>query len=97
MQLGMIGLGRMGANMVQRLLNDGHDCVVFDTSPASVESMVEKGASGSASLAELCAKLEAPRNVWVMVPAAIVDNVIQELIPLLQAGDTITITGISKG
>ncbi len=96
MQLGMIGLGRMGANMVQRLLNDGHDCVVFDTSPASVESMVEKGASGSASLAELCAKLEAPRNVWVMVPAAIVDNVIQELIPLLQAGDTIIDGGNSN-
>ena len=89
MQLGMVGLGRMGANMVRRLLTGGHECVVFDMSPKAVEELVDEKATGSSSLAELVKKLEKPRAVWLMVPAAVVDQTIADLLPALEAGDTI--------
>jgi 6-phosphogluconate dehydrogenase len=87
MQLGMIGLGRMGANMVRRLLRSGHQCVVFDRSPNAVQELVGEHAVGSASLAELVEKLTKPRAVWMMVPAAAVDETIADLLPLLTPGD----------
>jgi 6-phosphogluconate dehydrogenase len=83
----MIGLGRMGANMVRRLLHGGHDCVVFDMSPDVVNEMVKERATGSSSLADLVKKLEKPRAVWLMVPAAVVDKTIAELLPSLEPGD----------
>ena len=83
------GLGRMGANMVRRLLTNGHECVVFDMSPKAVEELVEEKALGSSSLAELAKKLEKPRAIWLMVPAAVVDQTIADLLPALEAGDTI--------
>jgi len=86
-QLGMIGLGRMGANMVRRLIAGGHDCVVFDRSPAAVSALVAEKAVGAASLAEFVGKLSTPRAIWLMVPAAVVDQSIAELAPLLEAGD----------
>jgi 6-phosphogluconate dehydrogenase len=89
MQLGMIGLGRMGANMVRRLLKNGHKCVVFDRSPKSVDDLAKEGAQGAGSLAELVKKLSKPRAIWLMVPAAAVDQTIGELSPLLEKGDTI--------
>jgi 6-phosphogluconate dehydrogenase len=89
MQIGMIGLGRMGANMVRRLLRGGHDCVVFDMSSKAVEELVHEKATGAASLADLVEKLPKPRAVWLMVPAAVVDQSIASLAPLLEAGDTI--------
>ena len=87
MQLGMIGLGRMGANMVHRLLAGGHQCVVFDRSPKAVEELARANAVGAASIAELVKKLPTPRAVWLMVPAAVVDATIGELLPLLTSGD----------
>src|SRR5271155_5646910 len=87
MQLGMIGLGRMGANMVRRLINKGHNCVVFDRSPQVVSDLVKDKATGAASLAELVKKLEKPRAIWLMVPAAVVDKTIADLLPHLEAGD----------
>ena len=87
MQLGMIGLGRMGANMVRRLIHGGHSCVVFDRSPQVVGELVKDRATGAASLAELASKLAKPRAVWLMVPAAVVDATIAELVPHLEAGD----------
>jgi 6-phosphogluconate dehydrogenase len=87
MQLGMIGLGRMGANMVRRLINKGHNCVVFDRSPQAVNDLVKDNATGAASLAEFVKKLEKPRAIWLMVPAAVVDKSIADLLPLLDAGD----------
>ncbi len=89
MQLGMIGLGRMGANMVRRLMRDGHECVVFDVSPDSVKALSGEGATGSDSIGDLVRKLEAPRAVWLMVPAAVVDSTLDELIPLLDEGDCV--------
>jgi 6-phosphogluconate dehydrogenase len=89
MKIGMIGLGRMGANMVRRLLKAGHECVVFDRSPATVKELAQAGAMGAASLAELVKKLRKPRVVWLMVPAAAVDGTIQELLPHLQSDDVI--------
>ena len=89
MQLGMIGLGRMGANMVRRLLQGGHECVVFDRSAAAVAELVKEKASGAASLAELVRKLAAPRAVWLMVPAAAVDATLADLVPLLGKGDIV--------
>jgi 6-phosphogluconate dehydrogenase len=89
MRLGMIGLGRMGANMVRRLMRGGHECVAYDRNDAAVREIAEDGARGVASLSELVAVLPAPRAVWIMVPAAAVDHVIAELRPLLQAGDAI--------
>ncbi|HKZ74205.1 MAG TPA: decarboxylating 6-phosphogluconate dehydrogenase, partial [Steroidobacteraceae bacterium] len=89
MNLGMIGLGRMGANMVRRLQRAGHQCFVYDRSPASVAALVAEGARGADSLAALVAALPAPRAVWIMVPAAAVDSVIGELKRLLAGGDAI--------
>jgi 6-phosphogluconate dehydrogenase len=87
MQIGMIGLGRMGANMTRRLLKGGHQCVVFDMSPQVVQELVEDKAVGSSSLADFVTKLTKPRAVWLMVPAAVVDNTIADLLPHLEAGD----------
>src|SRR5437016_10503534 len=87
MQLGMIGLGRMGANMARRLIKKGHDCVVFDRSPKTVSELVQENAVGAASLPDLVKKLEKPRAVWLMVPAAAVDKTIADLLPDLEAGD----------
>lgn len=89
MQLGMIGLGRMGANMVRRLLRNGHQCVVFDTNPDVVAELTAEGATGSTSLEDLVSKLEKPRNVWIMIPAAITDKIVDQLAALLEPGDTI--------
>ena len=89
MQLGMIGLGRMGANMVQRLLASGHQCVVFDRSPKAVEELVRAKAVGASSVVDLVKKLETPRAVWLMVPAAAVDATIDELLPHLTPGDIV--------
>jgi len=87
MQLGMIGLGRMGANMVRRLLKGGHQCVVFDRFPKAVTELAQEKAVGTSSLAELVSKLSKPRAVWLMVPAAVVDETISELSPALEPGD----------
>jgi len=89
MQIGMIGLGRMGANMVRRLLKNEQTCVVFDRSPNAVNHLVKEKAIGATSLVDLVMKLERPRAIWLMVPAAVVDEMIDELPPLLEAGDTI--------
>ncbi len=90
MQLGMIGLGRMGANLVRRLTTAGHDCVVFDTDPGKVQALVAEGATGSDSLADLAGKLQQPRAVWVMVPAGgPTDAVVTSLSDVLAADDTI--------
>ena len=96
MQLGMIGLGRMGANMVQRLMAAGHDCVVYDQNADAVAALKQEGATGASDLADFCAKLTKPRAAWVMVPAAVVDRVIADLKPHLQAGDTIIDGGNSN-
>jgi 6-phosphogluconate dehydrogenase len=87
MQLGMVGLGRMGANMVRRLLKGGHECVVFDKSPAAVTELAKENAVGAASLADLVKKLEKPRAVWLMVPAAVVDKTIADVLPALEPDD----------
>jgi 6-phosphogluconate dehydrogenase len=87
MQLGMIGLGRMGANMVRRLIKKGHNCVVFDRSPKVVDDLVKEKATGAASVAELIEKLAKPRAIWLMVPAAVVDDTIADLLPHLEVGD----------
>ena len=92
MQLGMIGLGRMGANMVRRLIRGGHQCVVFDRTTEAMASPAKEGAVGAASLGDLVARLTAPRAVWLMVPAAVVDRSLDELAPMLQ-GDDILIDG----
>ncbi|MBV8774762.1 MAG: decarboxylating 6-phosphogluconate dehydrogenase [Deltaproteobacteria bacterium] len=87
MQLGMVGLGRMGANMVRRLLKGGHECAVFDMSPKAVRDLVEENAVGSGSPADLTKKLARPRAVWLMVPAAVVDKTITDLLPHLERDD----------
>ena len=87
MQLGMIGLGRMGANMVRRLIKNGHQCVVYDRAPEAVQQLAKEKAVGSASLADFVTKLAKPRAVWLMVPAAVVDKSIADLLPLLDKGD----------
>jgi 6-phosphogluconate dehydrogenase len=89
MQIGMIGLGRMGANMVRRLLKGGHECVAYDRSADAVKSVAGQGAKGVGSLREMVAALAAPRVLWIMVPAGVVDAVIAELRPLLQKGDVL--------
>jgi 6-phosphogluconate dehydrogenase len=89
MQLGMIGLGRMGANMVRRLLRAGHQCVVYDRSPKVVDELTKEKAAGASSLQDFVQKLDKPRAVWLMVPAAVVDSTIADLSPLLQPGDAL--------
>src|SRR5712675_3027907 len=89
MQLGMVGLGRMGANMVRRLLRGGHQCVVFDMSRKAVEELAEEKAVGAADLQDLVKKLEKPRAIWLMVPAAVVEKTISDLLPYLDPGDTL--------
>src|SRR5580692_372585 len=89
MQLGMVGLGRMGANMVRRLVRAGHRCTVFDMFPKAVEDLAKEGATGASSLADFVKKLEKPRAIWLMVPAAVVDKSIHDLLPLLEAGDVL--------
>ncbi|MEO8211560.1 MAG: phosphogluconate dehydrogenase (NAD(+)-dependent, decarboxylating) [Myxococcales bacterium] len=89
MKLGMVGLGRMGSNMVRRLLGAGHECVVFDVHPEAAHDLVSKGAIVASSLADLVSKLDTPRAVWIMVPAAVVDTTLDELAPLLATGDAV--------
>ena len=89
MQIGMIGLGRMGASMVTRLLRGSHDCVVHDQAPEGIARLVALGATGAKTLQEFVGRLKAPRAVWLMVPAAAVDTVLEQLVPLLQPGDIV--------
>ncbi|HWE23601.1 MAG TPA: NADP-dependent phosphogluconate dehydrogenase, partial [Myxococcales bacterium] len=89
MQIGMIGLGRMGANMVRRLIAGGQRCVVFDRSPKAIEELTREKAIGASSVGDLVKKLETPRAVWLMVPAAVVDATIKDLVPHLAAGDIV--------
>ncbi len=97
MELGMVGLGRMGANLVRRLTRAGHTCVVYDVDPKAVSALSGTGVTGASSLADLCAKMQKPRSVWVMVPAGeITEAVITELAGLLSAGDVIIDGGNSK-
>jgi 6-phosphogluconate dehydrogenase len=95
MQLGMIGLGRMGGNMVRRLLNRGHQCVVYDGSPNAVAELVKEQAVGTTSLADFAKKLSKPRAVWLMVPTGVVDNVTADLLPYLEHGDILVDGGNS--
>jgi 6-phosphogluconate dehydrogenase len=89
MQLGMIGLGRMGANLVRRLMRDGHHCVVYDVNAQVVKELAGEGATGSTSLEDFVAKLEKPRAIWLMLPAAIVDSTLDHIVPLLDAEDAV--------
>src|SRR5688500_1295854 len=89
MQLGMIGLGRMGANMVVRLMRAGHSCVVYDINPEVVDDLVQHGAAGATSLEDFAHKLDRPRAAWLMLPAAIVDGMLEQIAPLFEAGDVI--------
>ena len=89
MQMGMVGLGRMGANMVRRLMREGHECVVYDVRPESVAAMAKEGAVGAGSLQELVEKLEPPRAVWMMVPAAFTDDTVDQLAKLARDGDVL--------
>jgi 6-phosphogluconate dehydrogenase len=89
MQLGMIGLGRMGANMVRRLMRDGHSCVVHDTSAAAVQALAQEGATGATELDDFVSRLTKPRTVWLMVPAAVVDATLEALVPVLDEGDIV--------
>ena len=89
MQLGMIGLGRMGANLVRRLMRDGHRCVVYDHTAAHVKQLEDEGATGATSMADFVAKLEKPRTAWLMLPAAVTASVLGELAELLDPGDAV--------
>src|ERR1700738_1934752 len=89
MKLGMVGLGRMGANLVRRLMRDGHRCVVYDLDGEAVRELAGEGAVGATSLADLVAKLEKPRAVWLMLPAAVVESTLDERVPLLDPDDTV--------
>jgi 6-phosphogluconate dehydrogenase len=89
MQLGMIGLGRMGANLVRRLMRDGHSCVAYDVNDAAVKMLEAEGATGAQSLEEFVSKLAKPRNIWIMVPAGIVDKTLEQLYPLLDPDDVV--------
>jgi len=95
MQLGVLGLGRMGANIVRRLMRAGHNCVVYDVNPATVQTMAQEGATGGASLQDFVAKLSRPRTVWMMLPAALVDQTIDALRPLLERDDILVDGGNS--
>ena len=96
MQLGMVGLGRMGANIVRRLMRDGHECVVFDTNPDSIKQLEGEGATGGFTLEEFVSKLEKPRAVWVMIPAGITGKVVDQIAGLLDEGDIIIDGGNSN-
>jgi 6-phosphogluconate dehydrogenase len=96
MQLGMVGLGRMGANIVRRIMRDGHTAVAFDTNPDTVAALAGEGAVGADSLADFVAKLDAPRVAWVMIPAGITDKVVQQLADLMSSGDIIINGGNSN-
>ncbi|HKR67571.1 MAG TPA: decarboxylating 6-phosphogluconate dehydrogenase [Streptosporangiaceae bacterium] len=89
MQLGMVGLGRMGSNLVRRLMRDGHRCVAYDVNPAAVADLVAEGATGASDMADFVAKLGRPRNIWLMLPAAITGKILDELADLLEAGDSV--------
>jgi 6-phosphogluconate dehydrogenase len=89
MQLGMVGLGRMGANLVRRLMRDGHRCVVFDMNADAVSALEKEGATGASSLADFVAKLDKPRAIWLMLPAAVVDSTLEQLVPMLDPGDIV--------
>src|SRR5579863_8962446 len=89
MQLGMIGLGRMGSNLVRRLMRDGHSCVVYDVSQKAVDDLASDGATGASTLADFVGKLEKPRALWIMVPAGIVQSTLGELSDLLEDGDIV--------
>jgi 6-phosphogluconate dehydrogenase len=89
MKIGMVGLGRMGSNMVRRLLGAGHHCVVFDVHPQAAQDLVKAGATATRSLAELVAKLDKPRAIWIMVPAVVVESTLGDLVPLLAADDAV--------
>jgi len=89
MQLGMIGLGRMGSNLVRRLMRDGHRCVAYDVSAGAVKGLEGEGATGAGSLADFVARLEKPRAAWLMVPAGVVGPTLEQLVPLLEPGDTV--------
>ncbi|MEO7335124.1 MAG: phosphogluconate dehydrogenase (NAD(+)-dependent, decarboxylating) [Caldimonas sp.] len=89
MQLGMIGLGRMGASMVRRLQAKGHQCVVYDMQPASVDALRKDGATGASSLQDMVSKMTAPRAIWMMVPAAVVDHELEQLVAHLEPGDIV--------
>ena len=89
MQIGMIGLGRMGGNMVRRLLTGGHQCVIFDRSPKAVDDLASGGAVGASSLGDFVKKLQKPRAIWLMAPAAVVNDLITDLLPLVEEGDTL--------
>lgn len=89
MQVGMIGLGRMGANMVRRLMRGGHECLVHDVSADAVRALADEGASGTTSIEDFIARLTPPRVVWLMVPAAVVDSTLDSLLPRLAAGDIV--------
>jgi 6-phosphogluconate dehydrogenase len=89
MQIGMIGLGRMGANMVRRLLRGGHECIVNDRSPEAIKALVDEGAIGAASLDGFIEKLKSPRAIWLMIPAALVDTILEQLVTVVAAGDVI--------
>ena len=96
MQIGMIGLGRMGGNMVRRLMKDGHDCVVFDRQADAVAALAGDGATGTTSTQDFMARLQAPRAIWLMVPAAVVDRALADLLPFLQSGDIVIDGGNSN-
>lgn len=95
MELGMIGLGRMGTNMVRRLMRVGHQCIVYDLQPDAVKAIVKEGAVGATSLEDLAHKLKKPRSVWLMVPAAVVDSTLKTLIPFLERDDVVVDGGNS--
>jgi 6-phosphogluconate dehydrogenase len=95
MQVGMIGLGRMGANMVRRLMRGGHECVAHDVTESAVRAIAAEGAIGASTLGDFVSKLRAPRAVWLMVPAAVVDSTLDALFPLLDAGDVVVDGGNS--
>src|ERR1700728_1539646 len=89
MQLGMIGLGRMGSNLVRRLMHDGHHCVAFDVNPDAVKGLPAVGGTGATTLAVFVAALVQPQNIWIMVPSGVVDSTLEQLAPLLDADDVI--------
>src|SRR5215831_12849149 len=89
MQLGMVGLGRMGSNLVRRLMRDGHHCVAYDVSAGAVKTLEGEGATGAGSLAHFVAKLDKPRTAWLMLPAGVVEATLNQLVPLLEPGDTV--------